>query len=567
VLEEAGAVKASAREVLISTDFATVDAKLSQMESFGKHAVAETQALRAHKQWLVERAKQDMRNAASLTNPQQIARTLVKYEYMGEAIADEAASLSTCVSQLLEQQRARLVDACQSTAPPAILVLLEETEYFSVELVEERARLTRHRNELIEVARAELGRQLCGSDIEGISHALAKFRAHGDEIQELYDVLHSHLGALLDLAVRRMEQVCHSRDVELMALTVEEYKPAAALAASPAAGERAAMMAAFASAYHELELSFTRAAVGVRNELRELLGCEDIGFLRARLAVTPASDVYLSELSALESRVTMLVEQGRTELAQLMASDDAPRIRTAIRRYEGEELHLSQEIALLRARLAALDAGRPFFLSRSQRHNRLQQQRRQPAATDVAGAPPPGTGKTSAAARVGVRAQGGDHRGIERAILQDRSRRFDATATGPPIAAASSEEQLRRLEQQLPPPSGSLGQAPPPPPGASPRGYSEADVEQTMAALCSHPFDDSSHYRRVATRELGKCYEGLLAAAAAATGGPPGMAATQQQQLRCIVCSKRLPPGAVPAHVTSCCDSMVQFLWRKRGHH
>lgn len=111
VLEEASAVQQSARSLLTTTEFAAVDAKLAEVKTFGKSCEAEAAALQAHRNWLVEQAKADMRRVATSTNPQQIAGTLVKYEHLGQAIQEEAAALSSCVVQLRERQSARLVDA------------------------------------------------------------------------------------------------------------------------------------------------------------------------------------------------------------------------------------------------------------------------------------------------------------------------------------------------------------------------------------------------------------------------------------------------------------------------
>ena len=546
VLEEADAVKQSGRSVLTSMDFATVDAKLTQLEAFGTHCQDEVSALRAHRKWLIDMARADMRNCASSTEPQLIAATLVKYEHMGEAVQEEAAALAACVSQLQEQHRTWLVDALRESNPQSIKRILDSTEYFGEELASERARLVKHRNETIENGRAEMGRQLAGNSLTGIEAALRDFDGFGDEVQELYDVLQAHYHQLCEVATHRMRDVAESGDLELMALTLDEYRSVAP--------ER------LGESVHSLELSYTREATAKRQELRELLACDDIAFLRARLLATPACDAYLEELSALETRITVLVENGRAEMNELMASDDRVAIQAALRRYEGEELDLSEEIAILRGRLAALQQGRRFHVpSRSQREAT--------ASRDVLGRSAPATASSRGEGR-------------------SRSQRPNATTSKSLRPAQQPQPEPEPEPEPAHKPSAPLSVSPaaaalalpPHRPAPQPRTRStrsrtasregaqaraptrqtEADIEHAIVALCQTAFDESdkqryrAEFKSAALRQFSPFYDHLAGA------GADGQAAT------CVVCSNEVQPHECEGHIRSCRDALIKFSYKKR---
>jgi myosin heavy subunit len=584
VLEEADAVKQSGRNILTSMEFSSVDAKLTQLETFGSHCQDEVSALRAHRKWLIDMAKSDMRNCASSTDPQLIAATLMKYEHLGETVQEEAAALAACVTQLQEQHRTWLLDTLSEPNPAKSKEVLDSTEYFAEELSNERIRLIKHRNSTIDHARNEMSKELCGNSIGRIQVALREFRDFGDEVQELYDALESHLHQLCEVAKQRLHSVGNSGDLEMMALTLDEYRNLASEQLD--------------QAYHALELSYTREATNKKHELRELLAAEDISFLRARLMATPASNAYLEELSAIESRITVLVEDGRLQMNQLMNSDDRLAIQSVLRRYEGEELELSEEMAILRERLAALEQGRRFYVpSRSQRDASLARAAAPSAALHPLSPRAQGQQQARGGAGSPRSQQPRDHRSATRAVQAGR-------VVGSPTPAAHFVTQMPQPEPEPEPeqaygvssPSvaGALAlppQRPAPQPDvgrqrtdssrhrrtgsdsgdsassrrsrrgqratSAPPRWTEADIERAIMELCQMRFDESSKQRyrsdfnQAALQKFSVLYDHVSAASAAG------------ETTSCIVCGGQVQPHECEGHVGSCRDALIKFAYKK----
>jgi hypothetical protein len=120
VLEEADAVKQSARALLTSMDYTAVHAMVVQLETFGPHCRGEVESLGAHRGWLLETARTEMRSAATSADPQFIAATLVKFEAYGAAVGGEAAALATCVAQLKDAQRHLILGATEGRVRASI---------------------------------------------------------------------------------------------------------------------------------------------------------------------------------------------------------------------------------------------------------------------------------------------------------------------------------------------------------------------------------------------------------------------------------------------------------------
>ena len=574
VLEEADAVKQSGRNILTSMDFSEVDAKLTELETFGKHCQDEISALRAHRKWLIDMAKADMRNCASSTDPQLIAATLMKYEHMGETVQEEAAALAACVWQLEDQHRTQLLDALNQPNPAITKEVLEATEYFAEELSNERIRLIKHRNATIDHARNEMSKELCGNSIGRIQVALHDFRDFGDELQELYDALESHFHRLCEVAKQRMHNVGNSGDLEMMALMLDDYRNLAP--------------EQLGHAYHALELSYTREATHKKHELRELVAAEDIGFLRARLMATPASNAYLEELSALESRITVLVEDGRLLMNQLMSSNDRLAIQSALRRYEGEELELSEEMSILRERLTALEQGRRFHVpKRSHRDASV-------ASAFSAALEQPSPPRMRGHALNGVSTPQQAHsRATAAPAMQSGSPNLAPryTTRGPQpepepepqyAALRPATAGLLALPPQRPAPQPDVGTQPahtrnrrtgsdsdhaaigrssPQTERSSAslglRRWTEADIERAVVELCHKRFDETdkqryrSEFKHAALHSLSVFYDHISAASAAG------------EVSSCIVCGGQVRPHDCESHVGSCRDALIKFAYKK----
>ena len=317
-------------EIDTGEHFVEVDAAVAQYEKFcddEKHQAA-LEALRAHRDALVENARVTLRDAVSLDEPAQIAALITRHEAYADIVAVEKEAARGRWLELVEEGRDELHDALhnKSSTIETMGAVLEKYKAYP-RLEKERTLLQVRLDSVLRLARETLEAAAASGDISTVEGAIAELdvapgegEAHA-EVAALVLRVKTQQEALVAAMHAKLKLAAQSDDPEHIESVLEE---SLRFDSTMLDTER-----------KRVEMRLAHTIESICADLCELASSED--FLVVAEAIDTFSEFeektkrhWAMPLLALEQHRDDLVDSARARLRALKAGDDIEAIGRAL---------------------------------------------------------------------------------------------------------------------------------------------------------------------------------------------------------------------------------------------